>query len=62
MTNDRFIFLVNEVVVKNGEGHKYLAKLVASKEISKLDETKILIAAQLEILTKKVEEWCNILE
>jgi len=62
MTNDRFTFLVNEVVIKNGEGHQYLSKLVSAKEISKLDETKILIAAQLEILTKKVEEWCKVLE
>jgi coenzyme F420-reducing hydrogenase beta subunit len=62
MTNERFTFLVNEVVVKNGEGHKLLEQLVEDNEISKLEETKILIAAKLAILSKKVDEWCERLE
>jgi hypothetical protein len=62
MTNERFDFLVNEVVVKNGDGHKFLAKLVEDNEISKLEETKILIAAKLSILAQKIEEWSDNIE
>lgn len=62
MTKDKFDFLVNEVVVRNGEGHKLLEQLVESNEISKLEETKILITAKIKLLEKKMEAWCEYLD
>ena len=62
MKSDRFTFLVNEVITKNGAGHKLLAKLVEDKEISKIDEAKILIAVKIAIMSKRVEELCELIE
>lgn len=62
MTPDRFNFLVKEVITKNGSGNAFLSLLVEQKEISKLEETKILLMAKIAILTKKMEDLCAKLE
>lgn len=62
MTPEKFNFLVNEVITRNGSGQLFLASLVEQKEISKLDETKILIMAKIAILTKKMDDLCTKME
>lgn len=62
MTNERFDFLVNEVISRNGTAQQFLAKLVEDQEISPTEEKKILFAAKVAMLTKRVEQLCSIIE
>lgn len=62
MTNERFDFLINEVINRNGTAQQFLAKLVEDQEISRLEETKILLMAKIKILTKKMEDLYSKLE